>query len=490
MNELEQLYRQAQAAIAAGKDPAAVDRLIGQKTGGRFTSLERLAQGARISGATAPDAESEDRPGVAENVRSGLREAGGVLHAAAHGASFGLTDEMFGALRAVAAAVPGGDSPGEAYRENRDAARGHLSSAREEMPLASGLSELTGGAALPGGIVAKGIARGAGIGRAALRGAATGAAGGAAYGAGSAEEDRVQGGIVGGLLGGVTGGVAGGAGSAATRAIRGMRAGLRGTAAKVGEAVGGRLKSGAGVTGEAATVSRQASQQARRVFRELDQIDELDHPAIRGALRDKEVAAIGAVPHEVFSNARPPSFSEAQKVFQRARTARERAWKRGDMQSFTSASRAERQVGDALEEATSGRFSVANEAYRQEMDVVRAITQGRRLATKGAGDIEDAAANLSGDALRGFREGVASRFVERLESGRGVRGFIDRANTPQQRRKLEVIFGGDSEAVDAFLQEIEGANVNSSRALWRRMLPYIAAATGGGGLTAAAGVLN
>lgn len=108
------------------------------------------------------------------------------------GLSLGFMDEIAGGAAALGAMLPGGRSPGEAYRETTDRTRDYVAAQKERNPVAFTAGEIGGGLAtgLSGG------ARMAGIkGSAAL---------GAGYGAGTADGDlmdRVKGAGVGALVG-------------------------------------------------------------------------------------------------------------------------------------------------------------------------------------------------------------------------------------------------------------------------------------------------
>jgi hypothetical protein len=352
---------------------------------------------------------------------------------------------------------------------------------------------MAGGVATPGGVVARGVAKGAGVARTALRGAAAGAAGGAAYGAGEADElENVPGSAIrGGLLGGAVGGVVGGAAGAVGRAARFARDPLKGAEAEAGSTISARLKSGAGVQGEAAPVRAAATGRAKAVYRELDTITELDSPGLRSTLSNKDVARLASVPDDVAAGTRAPSFQEAQSAHQRVSKMRDRAQNAADMDSFQRAAEMEREIFTALDEATQGRYSQAAPEYAREIQSVRAVVQGQRLAGKAADEIEAAYRALPDDAQRAaFREGLASRYVQSLESG-STETFLKRADTPQFRRKLAIVFDGREAELNQFLADLSDAHPGSRAAAIETLRGYGKWFAGAAGLGAGgAGVIS
>lgn len=220
--------------VAQGVDPAEATLRVQQATGvqPRDTVDEALVrfggptrEAAAESGATMP-LPQQQRPRVDQST------ARGALATGLQGLTFGLSDEFGAAVRSLPALLPGGQSFGEAYRENVEAARAGLEQFREEHPIGSIGTEILGGLAGGGaGAIRGALASG---GRAALRSAGRsaaqralaqpvvrGAVEGAVAGAGTAEGglgDRTVGAVGGGILGGTTGGVITGLG-----ALRGAR---------------------------------------------------------------------------------------------------------------------------------------------------------------------------------------------------------------------------------------------------------------------------
>jgi hypothetical protein len=482
------LLAAAERARAAGKSEAEVNRVISNATGGRITTVAALQESARLVSATESAAEPEPRPGLLgrarQNVREGLAETRDVLRMVGQGATFGFGDEIAGAAAAV---IPGG----RGYTEARDASRDNLARIRGGdtiHPLVAGAAEVTGGVAVPLGAVGNLMGRGAGIGAAALRGAGIGAAGGAVYGAGEADElsDTPGNTIRGGLLGGVTGGAFGAGGGVAARGVRALRDPLRAAAPEAGAELSARLKSGAGVGGEVAPVREAATQRARQVFAELDKLAELDHPTLRSVLRTENIAKAAGVADDVAAGARAPSFKEAQAAHQRIRGIKDRALRNADMDSYQQAARMESELFNALQDATSSRYGHALPDYAREMAAVRAVQQGYRTATKAADEIEAAYRALADnpEAQHAFREGVAARIVQGLESG-SVESFIRRAETPQFQRKLAVVFNGDTDAVRRFMDDVSRSAPGSRAEMFASIRRW--AFRGAVGGTAAAG---
>lgn len=192
---------------------------------------------------------------IAEGIANPTTAGGAAAQKWAQGASFGLSDELQGAMGAadeastmmrqavgledrpeVLADPVTGEAPPEksalervlaAYRKNRDAHRGELDTASKAQPAVSAGAELTGAImspSLPGMGVSKG-ARGIGLVRDMAK---TGAVAGAAYGLGKSDADLTQGEVMdagkdalgGAALGAGTGAVMGGTLAVAQPLIR------------------------------------------------------------------------------------------------------------------------------------------------------------------------------------------------------------------------------------------------------------------------------
>lgn len=116
------------------------------------------------------------------------RYGGGLPGMAAKGLTFGFSDELAGGVSALGALIPGGKSPGEAYRGTRDKVRAEQKATQESRPIASAIAELGGSAVAPLGALSKVLKTGTTLAKTA-KGAATGAGLSAAYGIGAAEGD-------------------------------------------------------------------------------------------------------------------------------------------------------------------------------------------------------------------------------------------------------------------------------------------------------------
>lgn len=174
------------------------------------------------------DAEDRgDRPGVVGGTAASLLE----------GVSLGTSGELYGAARGLAAMVPGGKSPREAFREGLSGSREYLREFGEDHPILRAGADIVGGlgtAVATGGLGLAG--RGAvTAGRLARLGAVEGAVVGGIEGAARAEGGLVERGTAGAIGAGLGAGF-GGAVGLATPIL--SRAGATGAGALVGGGVG------------------------------------------------------------------------------------------------------------------------------------------------------------------------------------------------------------------------------------------------------------
>lgn len=206
--------------------------------------------------------ERGDRPGV----------VGGTGASLAQGVTLGTSDELYGGVRALAAMVPGGKSPAQAYTEGASGSREYLSEFGEDHPVLRTGADIIGGlgtAVATGGLGLAG--RGAvTAGRLARLGAIEGMVVGGIEGAARAEGGLVERGTA-GAIGAGLGGVFGGAVGAATPIL--SRAGATGAGALVGGgvgyAVGGDpVDAGIGAAG-GATAGRLGSRLAGRIAQRI-----------------------------------------------------------------------------------------------------------------------------------------------------------------------------------------------------------------------------
>jgi hypothetical protein len=175
--------------------------------------------------------------------RTPEREKTGGLSAAAQGVgqglSFGLSDEIEGAVRGGYDALTSDKSFTDAYAERRDVARERLSRAAEDNPVAYYGGEIGSALVVPGGLAKMGV-KGAlaksadlGLGARSVAGLKEGAAYGAAYGFGTGQggvEDHAQNMLTSAALGGAIGGaipaavdVGANVAGHVTRGVRGYR---------------------------------------------------------------------------------------------------------------------------------------------------------------------------------------------------------------------------------------------------------------------------
>lgn len=162
-------------------------------------------------------------------------KAAEISRAIAQGLTLNFADEIEAALRT-------GSISSQEYQQLRDQLRGQQAQFRQDMPGAATAAEVTGGLAIPAGLVARPVTRGAGIvGETALGGAMGGLSG---VGAAQTPEEMAAQGITGTLLGGgVTAGLSG-AGRLLAPAVRPEAAALReqGIPLTPGSAFGGRIQ--------------------------------------------------------------------------------------------------------------------------------------------------------------------------------------------------------------------------------------------------------
>lgn len=176
----------------------------------------------RAQGATAEEqlAEIERwKPKIAAFNQAERASSGGAVgNLMASGATFGFNDEIAGAADAIGAMVPGGQSPGQAYRNTTTAIRGVQDAYRAENPKKALAAELGGGLALSAIAPAARLATGGKLLAGSLavpkalqattklgrlgQTVGAGAASGALAGAGGAEEgNRLRGAAIGGATG-------------------------------------------------------------------------------------------------------------------------------------------------------------------------------------------------------------------------------------------------------------------------------------------------
>lgn len=475
--ELIELMRAAREALDAGRDPAEVDSIISRATGGKIANRAALADQLE-AGLSAP--ESEGRPGIGTALLDFAKLG-------AQGASFGLLDEAIGVLAgAGAAVVPGGRGFSEARQAATGAVRESLDASRERAGAAAILPELAGGLVTGGAGVTRSAARGAStlarIGRGAAAGAVEGGIAGAGYAEGNLRErapSAATGAIAGGLLGGAIPTAA-----EATRVVRAGRRAIR-EEATIGPRLAETVREESGVSGRPSEVRADVQARGRRAFKGLDEIAEIPDSDLRSALQVEEVKPF--VPKEVASGSRPPSFPEAQGALRQVRKAKDRALRRGDAANFGRLAEAESRLSESLADAVEG-FEDANRAYARESARARALADGQRLFSKSADEVREAFEAIDApEAQAAFREGLAARFVSRLDNITAVPSTLRKIiEAPETREKLRIVLGSDEALGRLTTAAREGLQTRNrarvARRIQRDILVALASAIGGGGV--------
>lgn len=497
-----QVYQWAREAMDRGWSLAQVNQRLAESDLG-FKSFQELQTAAFRTQATAAQ-DASARPGPSGPGQDAFAGMGRVGRIAGDVFTLGGLDEGAGLLRGLAegaaALVPGGRSPGEAFREGQraetEASRERLRQAHEEAGPGTEAVGFGLGILGPGGVVrgATRTAKAARTGIPLLRGVLTGGAEGAAAGALSEDPDpdlplaenlKQRGKAAGtpAAIGGATGGILGPvfAGRAASKA--------KPTA---GKRLGDAARQESGLSGRASTVTDDVARRKRKIsreqFAELEELGEIDHPAVRKALRADDVKPVAddLLPEEVLQGDRAPTFKEAQRVKQRLEGLRDRAFRSGDSFDVDRYQRAAGEVVDALEEAIPDRFPQAQAAWARESARLRALDEGRSLWSKTADDVESAFRDLPEDegVRDAFREGLATEFTAWLEKLSEPKAALRRIrNSPQLRGKARILFGSD-DALERFTKEAIGEQrIRDRGQLYERVLRWaglIGAASAGG----------
>lgn len=506
----EDILRFAQRARQRGWSTEQINTRL-QELDVPYSSLADVQRAATQSQATARR-DASAAPGPApppdKSAFAGMDRAGRLFGEAL---TAGGLDEAAGALRgtvhAAGALVPGGESPGEAFRRAYDeevrASRQRLQKAQE----GAGLG--TKALAYGGGILAGPALPIRAVGAAtkssrflapALSGAATGAAEGAAAGILSEDPDpelsakesvskRLEAAPGSAAVGAAAGGILGPAvaGRAASKA--------KPTAgARLGKATRGE----SGLSGRASKVTRDVAEQQSRISRELykplEELGELESPAVRRALQEDDVApVVEDLFPKIAEGERNPTFLELQKIKKRLEGLRDRAVRSGDSFELDKYGRAADEVVEAMGEAIPDRFPQAQRAWRIEAGRLRALEKGRKLWSKTADDVQEAFRKLETDAeRRAFREGLATEFAAKVEKLTEPKATLRRIqNSPQTRSKLEILFGS-KERLNRFTREVLGEERLRNRAhLYERLKRWIPiAAIGGGSAGVGGGILD
>jgi hypothetical protein len=431
-----QLLIFAQKAITDGVDPAWIDGKISEQTGGQFNSIEELRQAVDLRGPGERIQTSEEEAALLRLNARGGTAFGDALRALAQGATLSQAPNIAGAL----AALPGGRTPAEAREESRQ----RIEDLRLLNPKATGILELAGGAALPGGagvaagrratgLLARGgvpAARALGFG---TTGAALGGAGAAVRALGEQEtpgEVRRQAAIGGGL-----------GAALAPLGARAAGAAARRTTSRADRLLGG-LEETTGVTGEINKVIDAADQALTRVqqrfYQPLDRaFPSVDDSRVAGFLkrmrRNQDTApAVRSTSRDLFRETKNPSFAELQEVRQRL---------------YNTGKKNEGDELTGLMEDIFPRFKEGNKAWREALAVRDAIDEGRKFYNKNIEDINRALKALPSDEAReAFRNGQLMEVFHRL--GRGEDNVVPLLRTymdagPGLRSTIRSMFPND-----------------------------------------------
>jgi hypothetical protein len=146
---------------------------------------------------------------------------------AGQGITFGLGDEITGAIESVIDKRQPGESLADAYRRNRDEARRLNREAEERSPWSYGGGDIVGSVVMPGGLVKGGAKLGTkAVGKGVAKAAGEGAAYGAARGYGSSEADTIGGDVRNAVGSAAVGGALGGAGRYVSNTLNSVGSGL------------------------------------------------------------------------------------------------------------------------------------------------------------------------------------------------------------------------------------------------------------------------
>lgn len=514
--ELLDLLKKATEARWRGLPADKINERIAQHTDGQFTDFRTLAIAARESGvdreelgrAPSPEAGQED-----QGLFSGMGRVGRI---AGEVGTLGFLDEGAAALRggvhAVGALVPGGRSPGEAFREESQAelaaSRERLRQAEEGAGTGTKALGFLGGLLGPGGAGGRFVLKGAITASRALRGAGVGAAEGGLFGFGSAEGSPVErlpeagkGAAGGGLLGAAipaAGAVARGPGKTAAQKI-GDTFGLtrvgrntRRAEARTGPNLADELGETAEISGRPSTIRAEAEKARRGIYRQLDEIEEIEYPDLVEILRSEEVAPY--VDEAVGQGKRLPSFQDAQGAARQLRRQKQAAMRSGDAASFQRLSNAEREVRRRLRDAIP-EAAEADKAYAGQLRRLDALEEGDALmrGEHTADDFEEAFGKLDSDTERqAFREAAGARYMADLSDVKGMKTKLERIQHGREtRRKLEIILGGEKKlnqlADEARKAERIRNRAMAARRLRRRIVELLAV---GGGFAGASELVD
>jgi len=538
-HSIEEILAAAKRAQERGVPYNTINRNIRRLTDGKHAGMGALE--AAVFRTTTE--------GQAEEALARTSEHGHLadfLRMAAHGATFGMSDELvaLGAkgLLNVAAAGPTGAPAAAAAAadpaavERLEATRQRISDLREVDPGASLMAEAAGGMIVP--LTGAKIARtlGGGVLGYAAGGAAAGGAGGAAYGFGESEgspQERIPGAIMGGAVGLGVGTLLGAAGKAAApllgraaRKIPGMDRILPDPQApkvtamrellptEQGQARGVRVAENLERLADvdpsvrAVRVATEEGKLAvqRQFYAPLEarfsaEAGGVADEGVMAALRDPDIMTQARlVSREIVGETvRPPTFTELQGVRQRLSDKLSAARNRGASDQVRRYSEALTRMEFAIEEAIP-EFKQAQRAWFEVMAVDRAFDQGRAMYSNAAkNSAEEVAMAIEAlpteEAREAFRKGLLNRFVNRLRMRTGVSPaeamkLVDAG--PEMQGKIRGLFPSEAN-YNEFLTIMQTEHNAIHRAtLVRKLVPWtvVMAGVGGGGYAATRGILS
>lgn len=423
-----ELLRYAQDALKQGATPEQVDEAIRGMTNGAVPNMRALAaavESVRLKQESETAMRASEHGAVSNFFRM-----------LAQGATFGLADEIVGAL--------GGDA---------EKSRQRVEDLRSAAPGASLASELAGGMLVPGAAARGGMAAGGAL-RAAGTGAAAGAAGGGLWGFGEGEggfTQRMQNALPSAAAGAVTGGVLGPAVQGAARLIPRVRAGA-------GARVARDLEQRTGISRDinaAYRAAREGINDVRdRLYKPLqEEFRKIEHEGIAnviGEVRDLPASVRNALPKEVLKGERAPSFTEMQSLKQRLSGQRTAARRKGYPDLVEKFDAVAEHLDAAMKDAVPG-YAEAGQKYAQALGQRRALELGRKASNWSSAEIERALESLPPEAHNGFNQGRLFEIVRKLEKrDRGSVGLLqDYLNAgPETRRVMRSLFPNEKNFED------------------------------------------
>lgn len=485
--ELMQVLVAARKAREDGVPIADINAAIKARTGA--DDMASLAQ-MWAQAANAPD---EDLAAYAEQGGAVKEFARG----AAHGATFGFSDELAGI---GAALIPGG----QGYTEARDEARERMERQRRLDPGASLAAEVAGGVAMPV-LGTGGLFRGASpVARAAGRGAVGGAGYGALYGAGEAETmgdipreaatDALIGGVAGGLLGpaGVLVGKGVQRAAGATRRGAGaMRRGLFGSGAGRGERIARGMQEAGELAPSVKALDESVEAGKRRVsathFQPIERrlTEGLADEGLTAILKSEDI--VKHANRVMKGNVdRPVTFREIQSIRNRLHREIQSAFRTDDLNRAYDARAALQELDEAVTRLIPD-YGDARAAWARVVEPENAFYEGRAMMrgklTNSAEEIAAAMNQYSPEGQQAFRSGMAKHLTTQLEQRAtptsGAITNIFEAG-PEMQAKLRLILPEPAQ-YDEFMRLVTvERNWQKARKLIQRSVPWLLLPLAGG----------